>query len=213
MPRRKAITETLAVALLGLAQLDAQVEDTASKLLGVVKAQNLTTIEAFDEAIAKAYAENGWQVGSGRPRKGDTERRLTPHTVRTYVWELREAYRAGLEVTKFPTFYALREARKALTAVSTTTGAAAGGGNGGNGNGHGITIPPEVEQDLLGVRVSGAEPNGALWHDAILCFAALPTEHRAMYGRQMARLTHRYQPMIARPAVAAAPQARVAKSA
>lgn len=208
MPRRKVIAETLAVALSGLAQMDAQVEQTASKLLVTVKAQNLTTIEAFDEAIAKAYAENGWQVGSGRPKKGETERRNVPHTVRTYVWELRSAYREGLEVWKFATFSALRTARRAIAEAptpSTTTGTGST-----DGNGHGFTVPPELEQDFLGVRLAGTEPNGALWHDAMLTYAKLPAEHRAMYGRQMSRLTHRYQPMTAQPAAPAQPGRKAA---
>lgn len=188
--------KALARPLSDIASTGEKVEAAATGLLTAIRIAGLQTLGAFDDAISAAYEANKWNNRPGKPAK---DRRAVPHTVRTYVWEIRSAYRAGIEVWRVKTMYELRMAKKALTesaAVETT----------GEGEPETQpTIPPEVTQDLEGVRVLDVKrPNGALFHDLICVFVGLPAGPRALFGRQLARLTHRYMPEAKLPV----PQAR-----
>lgn len=208
----KQAPATLAKPLAKLAEVGGKVEQAAMGLLTAIRHENIRTLGMFDDYIAAAYTENGWNARPGRP--SGKERRAVPHTVRTYVWEIRSAYRAELEVWKFRTMYQLRTARKAAKdaereaaqASETTTdtpqmeeGETIGG----------VEVTPEVQQDLMGVRiVAPRQPNGALFHDLIACFIALPGEERALFGRQLARLLHRYQSAVGQQEVKVEGKAR-----
>jgi hypothetical protein len=184
----------LAVALAQLARTGAAAERSASYLIGTIREGKLRTLEAFDEAVKAAFEANGWNTRAGKPEAG-SERRAVPHTVRTYVWEIRSAFREGVEVWKLRTMYEVRMARAAAKANRTATTEEPG-----EPEPEVMEFPPEVQQDLEGVRVLAVkQPNGALWHDAISLFVRLPTEHRAMYGRQIARIMHKYQGLAPAP--------------
>lgn len=175
--------QALARPLAEIASTGEKVEAAATGLLTAIRMAGLQTLGAFDDAISKAYDANRWNNRPGKPAK---DRRAVPHTVRTYVWEIRSAYRAGIEVWRVKTMYELRMAKKALTesAAVEVTGEAEVAAPG---------IPTEITQDLEGVRVLDVKrPNGALFHDLICVFVGLPAESRALFGRQLARLTHRY---------------------
>lgn len=184
--------QALARPLAEIASTGEKVEAAATGLLTAIRIAGLQTLGAFDDAISTAYEANRWNNRPGKPAK---DRRAVPHTVRTYVWEIRSAYRAGLEVWTFKTMYELRMRKKALAeadSVETTTDEEAAAS----------PFPAEVVQDLEGVRVLDVKrPNGALFHDLICVFVGLPQESRAMFGRQLARIMHRYQAEAKLPAV------------
>jgi len=185
------IEAKLARTMATLAKNGAVSEGTAAGMLAVIKEAGAKTVEAFEELVLAAYLVNGWHQSAGKPEAGSTLEPV-PNTVRTYVWEIRAALRDGLKVHTFRTFYELRQARKALSPVAVAgTGKAAG-------NGH--DYPPEVAQDLLGVKVTNPETDtGALFHDMIRLFTELPAEPRLLLGRQLARLMHTYQRKLAAP--------------
>lgn len=173
----------LAGPLRDIAATGEKVEKAATGLLAAIRRAELHTLGAFDDAIATAFEANRWNNRPGRPAK---DRRAVPHTVRTYVWEIRSAYRAGLEVWTFKTMYELRMAKKALTDAASETTAETPEEE--------AEIPAEVEQTLVGVRVLDIKrPNGALFHDLVCTYIALPAVERALYGRQLSRLLHQYQ--------------------
>lgn len=183
----------LARILLLVAKQGAVCDGVAAGVLSLVKSAGIKTTEEFETVARAAYEANGWNVRQGKPEAG-SQTTPVPATVRTYMWEVRAAYRAGLTVTKYRTFYELRKARKALNQPVVVPAAAASGtaGNGTNGNGH--TYPPEVAQDLQGVRVNNPEQDtGALFHDIIGLFVRLDSEPRLLFGRQLTRLMHTYQ--------------------
>lgn len=184
----KAAHRKIATALAALANHGEKTEDLACSLLKVVKEHEIRTLPEFDEAIKAAYDENGWNTRQGRP---STERRIkVPHTVRTYVWEMRSALRDGLEIWTFKTFYELRLARGNMKQEKTP----AANGNGGTAS----AALPDVPE-LEGVRISGGDaPNGALFHDMILLFATIEEGQRLMLARQLNQLLHKYQ--LAAPA-------------
>lgn len=192
MPKVKSPSPLLAVPLAEIATTGEKVERAAVTLLTAIRQGDLRSLGAFDDAVNAAYEANRWHTRPGRPAK---DRRSVPHTVRTYVWEIRSAYRAGLEVWKFKTMYELRMARKAEkeSAVETTATESEEQAQ--------VTIPASVAQDLEGVRVLAIrQPNGALFHDLISLFIQLPDDQRALLGRQLARLLHRYQAAQSVPA-------------
>lgn len=178
----QALKPILAAPLVALAQVGDHVEKAATRLLDTIRRAGIDTIEAFDEHAAAAYAANGWSTKAGRPKK---DQRIVPHTVRTYMWEIRSAFRAGVDVGKCKTMYELRMARKEAT-PERIRGAA-------GDEMSAEELPTEVQQDLAGVRVLAPnQPNGALWHDAIALFIRMPAERRPLYGRQIARVVHRF---------------------
>lgn len=187
MPRMKQ--DGLAGSLKQIAATGERVEAAATTLLAAIKREGLTSLGAFDDAVKAAFEANGWNTRPGRPAK---DRRNVPHSVRTYVWEIRSAYRVGVEVWTLRTMYEVRMAKRALQdaeRVETT-------GDGEEPTAQPV-IPPECAQDLEGVRVLDVKrPNGALFHDLIATFIALKQEDRVLFGRQLARILHRYQPTI-----------------
>jgi len=182
-----------------LAAAGEAIETTAGGILRAVKAAKITTEEAFEALVKAAYDVNKWHSTQGKP-KADSDRRAIPPTVRTYVWEVRAALREGLPVGSYRTFYDLRIARRKLRASSAGEPAAAAPAA---TNGHTAEFPVDVAQDLQGVRVAGPEKaTGALFHDLVVTFIALPTESRLMFSRQLTRLMHTYQRKAAQPLLA-----------
>lgn len=197
--KRKVLAHVLiAQALAAVAEQGEKVESTAGGMLQSIRDGAIRTIEAYDEAVKKAYEVNGWHVRRGKPTD---DRRLVPGSVRTYVWELRAAFKDGLPVWTYKTFYEMRLARKKVTAP-----AAQGGGSRTQ-----ASAGTETQSDLpalVGVRMTnGTEPNGGLFHDMILLYMKLNTDARVLLERNLSRLLHRYQTELP-PQVAESPPER-----
>lgn len=183
--RKKVIVAhvLIAQALAAVAEQGEKVESTAGTLLQSVRDGNIRTLEAFDEAVTKAYEVNGWNVRRGKPT---SERRLVPASVRTYVWELRAALIAGVPVWTFKSFYEVRMARQKVAAPAAQGGSRTQ-----------VSAGTETQSDLpalVGVRMTnGTEPNGGLFHDMILLYTKLNADARVLLERNLSRLLHRYQ--------------------
>ncbi len=184
------VKPVLAPYLMKIGDIGEKVEEAAGGLLAAIRKADIRSLGQFEEHILAAYNANKWNTRPGRPAK---DRRNVPHTVRTYVWEIRSAYRAGIQVWRLKSMYDLRMARKRLKdreAAETTEVE----------EDVQVDVPAEVMQDLEGVRVlAPKQPNGALFHDLISTFIALPQDQRALFGRQLARLLHRYQAGMRQP--------------
>ncbi len=100
-----------------------RLEDTAGHMLKVVAEMDVRTLAAFDALVREAYRANGWHAGRGRP-PADATAETVPPVVSTYVSEVRAAFRLGLKVQSFESFYALHLAiqkkRAALEARAGT---------------------------------------------------------------------------------------------
>lgn len=177
--------KALAAALAKIGTQGQKTEDLASTMLRTVKA--VRTIEAFDATVKAAYEINGWNSRQGRPSA--EKRDKVPNTVRTYVWEMRSALKTGVKVWECKNFYELRIAhgKAREKAVKKAARNAPVNGNGG--------LLPDIHE-FAGTRVTGQEPNGALFHDLILVFALLAPEQRVLLGRNLNRMLHRYQMVI-----------------
>lgn len=171
----------LAVALAAIGTHGEKVEALATTLIRTVKEQGVRTLDAFDESIKGAYDLNGWNTRQGRPTA--EKRGKVPHTVRTYVWEMRSALKEGVEIWDCKNFYELRVARAKLAAKAKKAAQP------GHSAGDALPDLPEV----TGVRLYGHEPTGALLHDLILTFVTVSKAQRALLARNLARLLAQYE--------------------
>jgi hypothetical protein len=158
-------------------------EQVSAGLLRLLRENKVRTVAELDPVITQAYAINGWNTRKGRPT-GD-KRDKVPHTVRTYVWEMRSAMRDGLPAWSYATFYDMRVARGKLRHVEAKKTAVAGN--------QALPALPE----LKGVQVGSTNTNGALLHDLILLFAAIPDAQRVLLAKNLERLMSRYTPAVA----------------
>lgn len=200
--KRKVLAHVLiAQALAAVAEQGEKIESTAGGMLQSIRDGNIRTIEAYDDAVKKAYEVNGWHVRRGKPTD---DRRLVPGSVRTYVWELRAAFKDELPVWTYKTFYEMRLARKKIATPS------AGQGGGSRTQASAGTETQSDLPALVGVRMTnGTEPNGGLFHDMILLYMKLSTDARTLLERNLSRLLHRYQTELPPPAqVAESPPER-----
>jgi hypothetical protein len=192
-------TETkLARVLSDLATTHGKLDSTAGEILTIIKSEGVRGVKRWDDLVRAAYTANGWHPSPGRPNaaaakdaKGKAKERV-PATVRTYVSTVRRAIRAGLVVTKYRSFTALRAdlAKRTEPAVAAEP-----------------ALPRAVRQSFVGVSVAEPrQPNGALFHDLGAVYILLPAEHRDVFKRQLARLLQKYMPLanIEAPTPAAA---------
>lgn len=182
------IETKFAKVLAAIGKTGQKTEQVSAGLLRLLRENKVRTVADLDTVIAQAYAINGWNTRKGRPT-GD-KRDKVPHTVRTYVWEMRSAMRDGLPAWSYATFYDLRVARGKLRQIEAKEATA--------GNPPLPTLP-----ELKGVQVSSTNVNGALLHDLILLFAAIPDDQRILLAKNLERLMGRYSaavPAVAEPA-------------
>ena len=176
-----AKVKQLAVALATIGNAGEKVEALAAQLFRTIKSAGVRDEATFSDAVVAAYELNGWNTRQGRP--SIEKRSKVPATVRTYVWELRSALKAGIPVWEFKSLYELRLARAKAKAKAAKAAAKESGDS----------ALPELPE-LEGVRVSHAdEPNGALFHDLIVLYAHTSESKRTLLGRHLKRLLAQYE--------------------
>jgi ribosomal protein L33 len=183
-------TETkLARALRAVGEQGQQLESTASAVLGIIKDAKALSIKKFDKLVRAAYKENGWNARSGRPVAGDAKLESVPGTVRTYVTVIRRAMRLKLKVGKYQTFTALRTALELKSVPRKVAG-------GRKSSAEVFRLPAPIEGSFTGVSIEEKNPNGALFHDLAITYAKLPSDHQALFERQVKRLIAKYAPFV-----------------
>ncbi len=171
-----ARTHGLAHTLRRIAAEGQRLEDTAGHLLQVVAEMNVRTLEAFDGLVRQAYRANGWHAGPGRP-PAEAKAEAVPPLVRTYVSEVRAAFRLGLKVHGFESFYALRRAVQEKRAK--------------------LEARAGVWPALRGVRVSSPDKlTGAPFHDLIVIYDHLDETVGEALERALARLIRKYTEFV-----------------
>lgn len=190
MPKLKVETQ-LARVFASVADSEQSLESTASGILAIVKDNKIGTVDRWDEAVEAAYDANGWNTRAGRPNGDETPRMPVPATVSSYVALVRTALRNKLKVYKYETFTALR------VAMAKRNGRTDHRGNGKRtAPGGRLNLKGPVAESFIDVDIQKPEPNGALFHDLAVVYAKLPADHQAMLGRQLARLLHKYMPLV-----------------
>lgn len=148
------------------------VESAANGMFATLKAEDVTTLDHFNELVRDAYQRNGWSQSAGRPVAGAKEK-PAPEAVKLYVSTFRAAYRYKLDVLSFETVGALRTAiREKRTAPSQS-----------------VVRPPE----LKGIHVSAENKlTGALWHDAVVLHQHLTVDEQQEFEREVRMLIMRF---------------------
>jgi hypothetical protein len=188
MPKLKVETQ-LARVFASVADSEQSLETTASGILAIVKDNKINTVDRWDEAVGAAYEANGWNTRAGRPNGDETPRKPVPATVSSYAALVRTALRNKMKVAKYETFTALRVAIAKRNGKSDHRG-------GKTAPGGRLNLKGAVAESFVDVDIQKSEPNGALFHDLAVVYAKLPTDHQAMLGRQLARLLHKYMPLV-----------------
>jgi hypothetical protein len=166
-------TLKLSTTLKAIADQATATDDTATALLKIIREAEVKTAAQFAALAAEAYKANNWHAGKGRPMKDSTSTPV-PRTVRTYVWELRSAFKAKLNVGEFPSFYEMRKALAERRARMTKR--------------HVSRLP-----ELVGVQVSSeARLNGALFHDLAVVYMRMKARERRIVAKGLQRIVSRY---------------------
>lgn len=189
MPKHRVETQ-LAKVFASIADSGQQLESTAAGILAIVKAHKINTLDRWDEAVEAAYEANGWNTRAGRPNGDEKAKQPVPDTVTQYVSTVRKALRTKMRVMKYETFTALR------VAMAKRSGRADHRGN-GNGRKKQLKLPEPIAMSFHEVDLDKpTEINGALFHDLMVVFVALPAGPQALFGKQLNQLLLKYRPMV-----------------
>lgn len=166
-----------------IAQQEHKLETVADGILNVARDAAAGTVEEFDALVFEAYDAHGWNYQPGRPAPG-VEVKQVPDAVRTYVSEVRGAYRAGLDVLGFQTMYSLRKALREARQPSTKPGATA-------------RRLWKQFPELQGVRIEADDEfNGALFHDLLVAYEKAPDDVREKMQRRARRMLTEFKPAV-----------------
>jgi hypothetical protein len=97
----------LAATLAVIGRESDAIEDKATMVLRIVRTQKIEDLKTWNKAVRVAYKANGWNSGPGKPKTGSTTKPV-PSTVKQYISAVRRAFRAGLLVSSYTSFRALR---------------------------------------------------------------------------------------------------------
>jgi len=165
--------DTFAAVFVDLASAFEVVETVAGRFFGVMRDNDINTLDELNEQVTAAYVANGWSQTKGRPKAGATEK-PAPDIVQTYVSIARRGLDLGLDVKSFETMYQLRKA-----IAETPTSHASG---------------PERLPELKGISI--ADPNkltGSFCHDVAVFTRVLPEDKRLEMEDRVRKVMKRYE--------------------
>ena len=169
---------SLAATLVAIVKEGDAMDSTASKILVAIREAKAVTLDEFDKMLIEAYAENNWQKGGGRPKIGAAQTPV-PEVVRTYVSEIRAAYRLELDVLTFDNIKTLRNAvrdKRRAALGEPETGA-----------------EESKKPHLAGLTIRGEDRlNGALFHDLIVVHEVLADDEKAKFEASLERLFKKF---------------------
>lgn len=163
--------KSLASILASVAQNGELIESKADGILSLIKSAGIKDLEAFNDAVQRAYLANGWQPAQGAPKKGSEAAQTVPSTVKQYVSQVRAGFRLGLPMAQFKTIHAMRKAiRTSKPAVTQTD-----------------------DPVLAGVRIANRQSLiGAPFHDLAAVYGKLPKDKQARLVRAVKAIVQEY---------------------
>ena len=189
--KKATLAATLAVIGKGAAELDNQ----ATQVLRLVRAQKINDLKGWSAAVREAYKANGWNGKPGKPKAGEKKADPVPATVKQYVSAIRRAFRLKLPVSSYTSFYALRQELKAKAKRATAKAHKAAGTNG--------HTPPE----MVGIRLQQPETlNGALFHDLATMYNALDRQRKPKFIGALERIKRAFSGSVPQLIVASLPE-------
>jgi hypothetical protein len=161
--------------LKSLAEQAAGADSTAGAILRFVREEKIKKLDDWSAAVAAACEANGWHATRGRPVAGSTATAM-PRTVRTYLVEIRNAYRLGVRVWEIESLYDLRKA----TAEAREKAAAA-------------APQRKVRPELQGVHVTADQRLiGAPFHDLVVVYQHLKRDEQEKVQRAVLQLVQKH---------------------
>ena len=152
--------------------LDEKKEDLGARCVALLIKHKAFTAELAETLFERAYHENGWLMGKGRPKAG-SPLTAAPPTVKNYLSALRNMYTFGLDIRDYKT---MREIRNAVNEVKAANRAKA-----------------EVMPSLVGVQISKDDIlTGFLIHDISAIIKHLPDSERGEFEAKLQRLLSQY---------------------
>jgi hypothetical protein len=171
-------TQTLAVDFINIARKAAGVESAANGIFNTLKAEDVKTLDHFNEKVRDAFQANGWSQTAGRPAAGSKEK-PAPDAVKLYVSTFRAAYRMKIDVLSFETVGAMRTTIREMRAAAHQRK---------------LAEPPTPSRpEMEGVEVKGPQNLiGALWHDAMLLAEKIPADNQQEMEREVRMVMQRF---------------------
>lgn len=169
---------TLASDFINIARKAKGVESAANGMFSTLKAEDVKTLDHFNERVRDAYQTNGWSQTAGRPVAGSKEK-PAPDAVKLYVSTFRAAYRMGLDVLSFETVGLMRTTIREMRAAAHERK---------------LAEPPAPSRpEMEGVEVRGQTSLiGALWHDAMLLADKIPADNQQEMEREVRMVMQRF---------------------
>jgi len=151
------------------------VENIAGRIFHMMRELDISDLDAWNDHMAKAYAENGWSTTTGRPKAGATET-PAPDIIQVYVSRVRSGFKAGLNVKTFETMYQLLKATR----------------DAGETKSH--AQDAERLPELKGVQIANENKlTGAFCHDIAVYTRVLPEDKRLEMEDRVRKVMKRYE--------------------
>ena len=159
-----------------IADIERKSDDVAGQILQAMREYETYTAEDFDVLVYAAYDENGWTYKVGKPKPGEISNPV-PRAVKTYVTEIRSAFREGLEPWEYDSMYALRKDVKAAR----------------RGGSQGAALARKFPE-FAGVSLKDEDKfTGALFHDLLVAYEHLTDEEREAMRKSAQRMLRKFK--------------------
>lgn len=192
--KQTTLAATLAVIGKGAQELDNQ----ATQVLRLVRAQKITDLKGWSAAVRAAYKANGWNGKPGKPKAGEKKAEPVPATVKQYVSAIRRAFRLKLPVSSYTSFYALRQELKAKAKRAAKKAGVDG----------------RAAPEMIGIRLQQPEVlNGALFHDLTVLYQALDRTRKPKFIGALERIKREFSGSVPQLVVASLPELRTGTAA
>lgn len=189
----------LAAALAVIGKGANELDNQATQVLRLVRAEKINDLKGWSAAVREAYKANGWNGKPGKPKAGEKKGGAVPATVKQYVSAIRRAFRLKLPVSSYSSFYALRQDLKKRTVKAAKRAQAA------------VAKQPV---EMVGIRLQQPETlNGAIFHDLAAMYSALDRQRRPKFIGALERVKREFSGAVPQLIVASLPEMRTVASA
>ena len=186
----------LAAALAVIGKGANELDNQATQVLRLVRAEKINDLKGWSAAVRAAYKANGWNGKPGKPKAGAKKALAVPGTVKQYVSAIRRAFRLKLPVSSYSSFYALRQDLKARTVKAAKRQA---------------KVEAKQPLEMIGIKLRQPDTlNGAIFHDLTVLYQALDRSRKPKFIGALERIKREFSGSVPQLVVASLPELRAA---